>query len=109
MTAFPAVLAVDVGNSKTDLALVAADGTVLGAVRGPSGSHQAVGFDPAIATLRRLATDAAGQAGIGTNGTIAPIGAFCMAGVDTPRDERRLARALGCRVDLTIVPRRRGK
>ena len=95
MTASPAVLAVDVGNSKTDLALVAADGTVLGAVRGPSGSHQAVGFDPAIATLRRLATDAAGQAGIGTNGTIAPIGAFCMAGVDTPRDERRLARALG--------------
>ena len=55
MTAQPAVLAVDVGNSKTDLALVAADGTVLGAVRGPSGSHQAVGLDRAIATLRRLA------------------------------------------------------
>ena len=59
-----AVLAVDVGNSKTDLALVAADGTVLGAVRGPSGSHQAVGFDRAIATLGRLSAAAAGQAGL---------------------------------------------
>ena len=93
----PAVLAVDVGNSKTDLALVAGDGTVLGAVRGPSGSHQAVGFDRAIETLRRLAGDAAGQAGLGAGppgSTVAPIGAFCMAGADTPRDERRLLRAL---------------
>lgn len=92
----PSVLAVDVGNSKTDLALVAVDGTVLGAVRGPSGSHQAVGFDRAIETLRRLAADAAGQAGIqaGAHEAIAPIGAFCMAGLDTPRDERRLLRAL---------------
>jgi N-acetylglucosamine kinase-like BadF-type ATPase len=94
MTASPAVLAVDVGNSKTDLALVADDGTVLGAVRGPSGSHQAVGLDRAIATLRRLATEAAGQAGIGADASIARIGAFCMAGLDTPRDERRVRRAL---------------
>ena len=94
MTARPAVLAVDVGNSKTDLALVAGDGTVLGAVRGPSGSHQAVGFDRAIATLGRLSAAAAGQAGLAGEGPFAPIGAFCMAGVDTPRDERRLRRAL---------------
>jgi N-acetylglucosamine kinase-like BadF-type ATPase len=94
VTARAAVLAVDVGNSKTDLALVARDGTVLGAVRGPSGSHQAVGFDRAIATLGRLSAAAAGQAGLGGDGTFAPIGAFCMAGVDTPRDERRLRRAL---------------
>lgn len=94
MRASPAVLAVDVGNSKTDLALVAADGTVLGAVRGPSGSHQAVGFDRAIATLRELAATAAGQAGLAADGILAPIGAFCMAGVDTPRDEYRLRRGL---------------
>ena len=37
-----AVLAVDVGNSKTDVALVALDGRVLGAVRGPTASHQQV-------------------------------------------------------------------
>jgi N-acetylglucosamine kinase-like BadF-type ATPase len=94
MRASPAVLAVDVGNSKTDLALVAADGTVLGAVRGPSGSHQAVGFDRAIATLRELAATAAGQAGLAADGILAPIGAFCMAGVDTPRDKQRLRRGL---------------
>lgn len=95
--AIPAILAVDVGNSKTDLALVAADGAVLGAVRGPSGSHQAVGFDRAIATLRELATLAAEQAGMAgaTVGLpVAAVGAFCMAGLDTPRDKRRIARAL---------------
>lgn len=94
MTGSPAVLALDVGNSKTDLAIVAADGTVLGAIRGPSGSHQAVGLDRAVATLRQLAEVAAAQAGLATDGVIAPLGAFCMAGVDTPRDERRLRRAL---------------
>lgn len=94
MSTLPAVLAVDVGNSKTDLALVAADGRVLGAVRGPSGSHQAVGFDRAIATLRGLVATASAQAGLAVEATVAPIGAFCMAGLDTPRDERRLGRAL---------------
>ena len=33
--ALPAVLAVDGGNSKSDLALVAGDGTLLASVRGP--------------------------------------------------------------------------
>ena len=94
MTGRPAVLALDVGNSKTDLAIVALDGSVLGAVRGPSGSHQAVGLDRAMATLRHLSSAAARQAGLPAGGVIAPLGAFCMAGVDTPRDERRLRRAL---------------
>jgi N-acetylglucosamine kinase-like BadF-type ATPase len=94
VTAQAAVLALDVGNSKTDLAIVAPDGSVLGAVRGPSGSHQAVGLDRAMATLRHLSGVAARQAGLPGSGVIAPLGAFCMAGVDTPRDERRLRRAL---------------
>jgi N-acetylglucosamine kinase-like BadF-type ATPase len=34
--ALPAVLAIDGGNSKTDVALVAADGSVLAALRGPA-------------------------------------------------------------------------
>ena len=42
--AMAAVLAVDVGNAKTDLALVAADGALIAAVRGPIASHQAVGL-----------------------------------------------------------------
>jgi len=35
----PAVLAIDGGNSKTDVALVAADGSLLASVRGP-GTNQ---------------------------------------------------------------------
>ena len=51
-----AVLAVDVGNGKTDLALVAADGALIGAVRGPSASHQAVGLERGLDRLLGLAT-----------------------------------------------------
>ncbi len=38
------ILAVDGGNSKTDLALVGADGRLLAALRGPTTSHQQVGL-----------------------------------------------------------------
>src|SRR5512146_2816874 len=41
----PAILAVDGGNSKTDVALVAADGRLLAALRGPTTSHQQVGLE----------------------------------------------------------------
>nr|MBA2381274.1 ATPase [Chloroflexota bacterium] len=37
----PAVLAVDGGNSKADVGLIAADGTLLAAVHGGTISHQA--------------------------------------------------------------------
>ena len=42
-----AVLAVDGGNSKTDLALVDADGSVLALVRGPLSSPHHLGIDGA--------------------------------------------------------------
>src|SRR4051812_28775005 len=61
------LLAVDGGNSKTDVALLRADGTVLAAVRGPTVSHQAVGAEKGAARLRALASvavDAAGAAGV---------------------------------------------
>ena len=46
----PAVLAVDGGNSKTDVALLSRDGRLLAAVRGPTTSHQQVGLDVGIRT-----------------------------------------------------------
>ena len=49
------VLAVDGGNSKTDVALVADDGAFLAAVRGPTVSHQAVGLAEGMVRLERLA------------------------------------------------------
>ena len=100
-----AVLAVDVGNRKTDLALVAADGSVLATARGATASHQAVGLARGLEQLVRLATRAAsgadGSAGdafgerSATAAPLATVGAFCLAGADTPRDVRRLARAIG--------------
>ena len=94
MTVEAAVLAADVGNSKTDIALIAADGSVLGAARGASSSHQAVGLARGIQNLLGLARAAALQAGLREGPPFARVDALCMAGVDTPRDARRLTRAL---------------
>jgi N-acetylglucosamine kinase-like BadF-type ATPase len=41
----PLVLAIDGGNSKTDLALVHADGEVVALVRGPQSSHHPASTD----------------------------------------------------------------
>lgn len=40
-----AVLAIDGGNSKTDCALVAADGTLMSSIRGPGASAQHLGLE----------------------------------------------------------------
>lgn len=100
-----AVLGVDVGNSKTDVALVGADGRLLAAVRGPTGSHQRVGLEPASSVIVALATEAARRAGLDGRMPFASVGSFCLAGADTPADERRLARSLGARglTDRLIV------
>jgi len=91
-----AVLAVDGGNSKADVALVAADGTLLAAVHGPSISHQAVGLEVGMANLQRLARQAADEAGQpGGALPIADAGMYCLAGADYPEDVHMLARAIG--------------
>ena len=48
------VLAVDGGNSKTDLALVGADGRVLALARGPLSSPHHIGLDGSVGVLQRL-------------------------------------------------------
>ena len=58
----PAVLAVDGGNSKVDLALVARSGALLALVQGPTISHQQVSMDVAMARLRNLADEEIGRA-----------------------------------------------
>ncbi len=89
-----AVLAVDGGNSKADLALVARDGTLLAAVRGPTISHQQVGVEEGTARLRRLADAAAQRAGVpAAKGPLAEIGLYTVAGADFASDTRMLARA----------------
>jgi len=89
-----AVLAVDGGNSKADLALVTRDGTLLSAVRGPTISHQQVGLQEGTARLRHLADAAARRAGMPTaNGPLAEIGLYTVAGADFASETRMLARA----------------
>jgi N-acetylglucosamine kinase-like BadF-type ATPase len=88
-----AVLAVDGGNSKTDLALIGWDGRLLAAVRGPTTSHQQVGLDAGTAALQGLIDGAARQAGIGD--ATAAVGSFTVAGADTRADTRHLRAAIG--------------
>jgi len=95
------VLAVDGGNSKTDVALVAEDGGLLAAVRGPTISHQAVGIDEGMVRLERLAA----EVGASVDGP-ADIGVFALAGADYPSDLRLLQRAierLGIAREVVVV------
>jgi N-acetylglucosamine kinase-like BadF-type ATPase len=89
------VLAVDGGNSKTDIALVAADGRLLGAVRGPTTSHQAVGLEAGIDRLVGLVEGVARQAGLDPSARpISTVGVHAIAGADFIADVRMLERAL---------------
>ncbi len=58
------VLAVDGGNSKTDVALVDGDGRLLAAVRGRTTSHQQVGADAGMQRLAGLVAEAWLEAGL---------------------------------------------
>jgi N-acetylglucosamine kinase-like BadF-type ATPase len=94
MTA-PAVLAVDGGNSKTDVALVDADGGVLGAARGPGASHHHLGVPAAMDTLEALVTAACHDAGLPAGERpLATVGVWCLAGVDFPADDQALSPAI---------------
>jgi N-acetylglucosamine kinase-like BadF-type ATPase len=86
-----AVLAVDGGNSKTDLALVGADGSLLALVRGPQSSPQHLGVEGCLGVLEQLLAEAEAQAAV----TARPAGvaALLMAGVDFPAEEDALREA----------------
>ena len=91
----PAVLAVDGGNSKTDVALVAADGTLLASARGP-GVPGVSRLGETIGVLGATARLAAGQAGLldGPGPRIARHLSACVANADLPEEERELDEAL---------------
>jgi N-acetylglucosamine kinase-like BadF-type ATPase len=92
----PAVLAVDGGNSKTDVALVAADGTLLASARGP-GVPGVLSLGETIGVLGSTARLAADQAGLlpgGHGPRIARHLSACVANADLPEEERELDDAL---------------
>ena len=91
----PAVVAVDVGNSKTDVAIVARDGAVVAARRGPTVSHQQVGASGAAAGLGRLVEETLTSAGLDpARRPVAELVACSAAGADFPTDMRLIARGI---------------
>jgi N-acetylglucosamine kinase-like BadF-type ATPase len=92
-----AILAVDGGNSKTDVALVALDGRLLSAVRGPTTSHQQVGLDIGVDRLAGLVAQVRSAAGLESDGPLPEVAVYALAGADTPADDRRLLRAIAAR------------
>ncbi|WP_329019016.1 N-acetylglucosamine kinase [Streptomyces sp. NBC_00690] len=89
------VLAIDAGNSKTDVALVAADGSVLATARGGGFQPPVVGVEAALDVLgsavdEALATARAQGAGLGP---IEHVSA-CLANADLPVEEEELAAAI---------------
>jgi N-acetylglucosamine kinase-like BadF-type ATPase len=89
-----AVLAIDGGNSKTDVALIGWDGTLLASVRGPGASHERYGIDGAMRRLGELIRETAEKAGISGAGLVARHTSACLAGADLPEEEAALTAAL---------------
>ncbi|MFJ3493237.1 N-acetylglucosamine kinase [Streptomyces sp. NPDC086091] len=87
------VLAIDAGNSKTDVAVVTADGKVLGTARGGGFRPPAVGVGPAVDALAEAVTRAYDTAGV----TAVTHVSACLANADLPVEEEQLAAALHAR------------
>jgi N-acetylglucosamine kinase-like BadF-type ATPase len=104
--ALPAALAIDGGNSKTDAALVARDGTLLALVRGPGvpprlGAETVRVIDELIrSAVKQAAQDhgAGGRVGAAVGheeaGPVASHLVACVANADLPAEERELEQML---------------
>jgi N-acetylglucosamine kinase-like BadF-type ATPase len=89
-----AVLAIDGGNSKTDVALVDGNGHTLAHVRGPGSSPHALGIDGSAALLDDLVAKAAAQAGVDGPRGIATLASVYLAGADIPEETALLHEAI---------------
>ncbi|MGI5398869.1 N-acetylglucosamine kinase [Streptomyces sp. CA-135486] len=92
------VLAIDAGNSKTDVAVIGTDGAVLVSSRGPGFQPPKVGVEAALDVLgstvgEALATARAQGAAIDSVGHVSA----CLANADLPVEERELTAALHAR------------
>lgn len=92
----PGVLAIDAGNSKTDLALIDADGRVLGTARGAGFHPHRVGAEAAVAMLAPLVDAVAARAGLERSGGAPWVSqvAACLANADLPTELDRLVEQL---------------
>ncbi|MET9729300.1 BadF/BadG/BcrA/BcrD ATPase family protein [Streptomyces sp. NPDC006458] len=88
-----AVLAVDAGNSKTDVAVVTAAGEVLATARGGGFRPPVVGVRAAVDAVAEAVARAFAEAGVNR---VEHVSA-CLANADFPVEERELADALHAR------------
>ena len=105
----PAVLAIDGGNSKTDVALVAGDGTLLASARGPGINAHEVGVDQTVLILDAVVKQAAAQLDRRhrvSPGWVARHTVACLANADLPEEEAEHAAAVqaqGWSATATVV------
>ncbi len=91
----PAILAVDGGGSKIDVALVAKHGRLLGATRWNGSTYDDSDRVGALEGMAAAVKVACADAGLDPERKpFADVGVFCLAGADLPQDDRRIARAL---------------
>jgi N-acetylglucosamine kinase-like BadF-type ATPase len=82
-------VAIDGGNSKTDVVVGSNDGRILALMRGPGSSPHNLGVEGSIAMLDGLIRTALGVAGVHPDVLVA-----CLAGVDLPTEVARFAEAV---------------
>ncbi|XMN08998.1 N-acetylglucosamine kinase [Streptomyces griseobrunneus] len=89
------VIAVDAGNSKTDVALIGADGTILAKARGAGFQPPLVGVEAALDVLGSVLDRAVAElpSAPGSPGHLSA----CLANADLPVEEAELAEALEAR------------
>ena len=93
-----ALLAVDGGATKTDLALVSADGALLALARGPLSSPHYLGLEGSLDVLAELLERAASGAGLPTDdGPVTEVGQLLIAGLDLPSEVEDFRAAVGAR------------
>ena len=91
------MLAIDGGNSKTDVALVANDGTLLASARGPGINAHDVGVDQTVLILDAVVKQAAAQLDRRYrpgSGWVAMHTVACLANADLPEEEAEHAAAV---------------
>ena len=93
------VLAIDAGNSKTDVALIGTDGRLVGTARGGGFLPHRVGADEAVAGLMTIVEAACADAGLvhRDDSAIVRHVSACLANADLPSEQEALERAVAAR------------
>ncbi|WP_211247519.1 N-acetylglucosamine kinase [Cryptosporangium arvum] len=97
MSADGVLLAVDGGNSKTDVAVLDRDGTLLARRRGPGFSPHVLGVAGSVLAVEELARSTLSAIGLGLDPAAVAHTAAYLAGVDLARERREMLAAVTAR------------